>query len=276
MPRARRWPVRFQTYTWQARHERGHPLPPFGQVVDQVAAAGYDGVETSTTMLGTWFDRPDQVRAALEAAGISLVALAFSPRSSWTDPASREADLAAADRLIAFLCTVGTGQRLALSSGASAPGTDPQAAWRCMIDQYHRVAERARSAGLTVHVHPNSSAHSLVRLGAHYDRLVADLDPGLIEFGPDTGHITRGDETPLALVSRHFARLGHIHLMDARAGGEYAFLGTGDADIAVVVALLRERGYQGWVVAEEESEAGMRDPVATLSRCREYLRGMGV
>lgn len=110
---ATRLAVRFQSYAWQARHERGDPLPPFERVIEQVASAGYDGVETSTTVVGALIDRPDAVRVALEAAGIRLVALACSPRSGWTDPPSREADLATADRLIAFLRALGPGQRLA-------------------------------------------------------------------------------------------------------------------------------------------------------------------
>ncbi len=268
--------VGFQSYTWQARHERGHPLPSFERVIEQVAAAGYDGVETSTTVLGALIDRPEQVRVALEAAHTRLVALALSPRSGWTDLAAREADLAAADRLIAFLRELGPGQRLALGSGVSRPGVDHEVAWRNMIDQYHRVAERARSAGLAVHVHPNSSAQSMVRFRHEYDRLVADLDPALIGFGPDTGHVARGDEAPLALIARHFARITHLHIKDAYAGGDYAFLGSGDVGVPAIVDFLRDRRYAGWIVAEEESDEGLRDPVATLSRSRAYLRDLGI
>ncbi|MBM4419925.1 MAG: TIM barrel protein [Chloroflexi bacterium] len=145
-----------------------------------------------------------------------------------------------------------------------------------MIDQYHRVAERAHSAGLAVHVHPNSSAQSRVRFRAEYDRLVADLDPALVGFGPDTGHVPRGGEEPLALVARHIERITHLHVKDAYTNGDYAFLGSGDVGIPAIIGLLRERGYAGWIVAAEESEEGLRDPVATLSRSRAYLRGQGI
>jgi len=108
------WPVGFQTYTWQARLQRGHPLPSFEQIVDLVASAGYNGLETSTTVLGRLLEGPAVVRAALASAGIRLVALAFSPASGWTDPSAGAADLAAADRLIAFLQELGPGQSLAI------------------------------------------------------------------------------------------------------------------------------------------------------------------
>jgi len=156
------------------------------------------------------------------------------------------------------------------------PGADREVAWRNMIDQYHRVAERAHSAGLAVHVHPNSSAQSRVRFRAEYDRLVADLDPALVGFGPDTGHVPRGGEEPLALVARHIERITHLHVKDAYTNGDYAFLGSGDVGIPAIIGLLRERGYAGWIVAAEESEEGLRDPVATLSRSRAYLRGQGI
>ena len=122
-----------------------------------------------------------------------------------------------------------------------------------MIHQYHRVAEHAHSAGLAVHIHPNSSTHSMVRLQADYDRLLADIDPALIEFGPDTGHVMRGDETPLALVSRHSARIAHVHVK-AHADGAYAFLGTGDAAIPAVVDL----AARAWLSRLDRGRRGVR------------------
>ncbi|MDP8921453.1 MAG: sugar phosphate isomerase/epimerase, partial [Chloroflexota bacterium] len=144
-----------------------------------------------------------------------------------------------------------------------------------MVRMYHQVAERALARGVPVHVHPTSTPDSLILVKAEYERLVAALDPSRVGLGPDTAHITRGDEPALDFVARHTERIVHVHLKDAHAGGDYAPMGSGDADIAAVARLLAERGYAGWFIAEEESEASGADPAAAVRASREYLRRLG-
>jgi sugar phosphate isomerase/epimerase len=264
-----------QTYTWQALLEHGGERWPFEAIVEAIAAAGFEGLETTPTMLGDLFDQPERCRALLEANGLQLAALALSSPSGWTNPAREAEDLAVAERAIRFLEPFGLGARLALGGGRSTTSADPEAQFEQMLRRYHQVAEQAVARGVVVNVHPTSAPGSILRTRADYDRLAAALDPRLLSLGPDTGHIVRGDEAPLAFIQRLVERITHVHLKDAYAGGDYAFMGSGDADLPAVLAYLRQCGYTGWLIAEEESEASRADPAGSVRACREYLRALG-
>ncbi len=260
------------TFTWQAAQRQGD----FEAILDAIAAAGYAGVETTPLILGDLLDRPERARALIEARGLTLAALALSTPTGWTEPAAAPAEWALVERAITFLEAFGPGARLALGGGRSDKRTDLDARWAQMLRMYHAVAERAVGRGLVVNVHPTSEHTSIVRHEAEYERLVAALDPALLSLGPDTGHLVRGRVPVVPFLERHVDRITHIHLKDAELGGDYAFMGTGDVDLPGVVDLLRARGYAGWVVAEEESPAGLGDPAATVRACRRYLGQFGL
>lgn len=266
-----------QTYTWQMHGDRW--LGRLDEILDAIADAGYDGVETTWQMLGPLLDRPNRAASLLERRGLALAALALSPPSGWSDASAEAADLALAERAIRFTAHF-PGARLGLGGGRAIGGRPSEAAdydarFAQMIRMYHRVAEAARTPGVAVYVHPTSTADSLLRTRADYERLVAALDPALVGLGPDTAHVTRGDELAIDFVRRHVGRIVHIHLKDAHAGGDYATMGTGDADIPGVARVLAEGGYDGWFIAEEESNEGGADPRAAVAASRRYLRALG-
>jgi inosose dehydratase len=267
-------------------------------VLGAIAAAGYEGVETTPVMLGDLLDQPNRFAGMLSEHGLTLAALALSTPYGWTDPAREDEELRLTDRGISFLMGVARADaglvaprpRLALGGGR-APGLRPrlgrgphpnplaegEGAWAQMLRAYRLAAARAIAAGCAVNVHPTSTPDSIVRTGADYDRLVAGL-PADVRLGPDASHVVRGDDAPVALFRRHLARIGHVHLGDARRGpdGEFAMLGRGDADIPAVVALLAEHGYDGWLVAEEEAPESAADPAGAVAADRAYLRSLGV
>ncbi len=124
---------------------------------------------------------------------------------------------------------------------------------------------------------PSTSSHygSLLESAAEYEYLLTRLDPALVSFGPDTGHIVRGGQDLLACLRTWLSRITHLHLKDADAARNWVGLGEGLCDFAAVMTVLAEAGYDGWVVAEEESEAARADGVAAIRRNRQYLRSIG-
>jgi len=112
----------------------------------------------------------------------------------------------------------------------------------------------------------------------------------------DPGHLALGGYDPLAFVAAHGDRVAHVHLKDvdlkvaarlnageltlmtAVQAGLFVPLGAGDADIAALVAALDARGYDGWMVLEQDraitgappapGEGPARDAAASL----EFLR----
>ena len=62
---------------------------------------------------------------------------------------------------------------------------------------------------------------------------------------------------------------------DANANGEWVALGEGICDFPSVMELLDSVVYDGWLVAEEESDDAAKDGVAAIRKNRAYLRSIG-
>lgn len=267
-------PIRIacQTYTWEMLGEqwRGRVT----DLLDAIAAAGYAGVEITATMIREFATRPADFALELERRNLALAAFAYSSRSGFTDPAQRQADLEGADAALEFVRRFPT-PRLGLGGAANPSRTD----WREKLDLaigfYNEVGRRGAALGVAVNVHPHSHYGSLLESAAEYQYLLDHLDPAVVSFGPDTGHIVRGGQDLLTCLRAHRQRLTHLHVKDADAARAWQPLGRGICDIPGVLALLREIGYHGWVVAEEESELARRDARAAITHNREYLRSLG-
>ena len=52
-------------------------------------------------------------------------------------------------------------------------------------------------------------------------------------------------------------------------------MGEGVCDFPAILDLLEELGYDGWVMAEEESAEAGRSPAEAVKKNREYLEGLG-
>jgi inosose dehydratase len=96
----------------------------------------------------------------------------------------------------------------------------------------------------------------------------------------DTGHLLIGGVEPAQFVRDHADRIGHVHLKDVDAslaarvrGGELSLvqatqlglfrpLGDGDARVDEVVRLLEQKGYERWLVLEQDlAITGTEPPV---------------
>ena len=164
--------------------------------------------------------------------------------------------------------------------GAAAPAARGPAERRAALDQailfYNEAGRLGQKAGVSVNVHPHSHHGSLLESAEEYRYLVDRLDPAAVSFGPDTGHIVRGGQDLLTCLRTYRSRITHLHLKDASADGTWQALGRGVCDFHGALTLLRETAWDGWLVAEEESEAARRDGVAAIRGNREYLRTLGL
>jgi inosose dehydratase len=97
------------------------------------------------------------------------------------------------------------------------------------------------------------------------------LEGSSVKLCLDTGHLLIGGTDPLALARNVPDRIGHVHLKDVDAGlaervrsGELTYtqavandiyrpLGSGDVEIADIVVTLRDNGFDGWFVLEQDT-----------------------
>jgi len=258
-----------QTYTWEMLGPRWQGSPD--DILDLVSAAGYDGIEFSNAMIGDYRRSPDRLTAALARRELALAAFAYAA-DGFTDPERYEADLAGAEQALAFARAMGVPLCL---GGPAAPSRDDYD--RCFAQAvrfYRAVAERGAAAGVTVCVHPHSHYGSLIESAAEYDALLAATEDVGLMFNPDAGHIVRSGQDLMACFRRHRSRIAHVHIKDVDATGNWQPLGGGRIDLRELLDFLRETGYTGWIVAEEESDAAFADQAAAIRMNRTYLRSL--
>ncbi len=274
----------------------------YAQVLDEMQATGYAGTE-----LGDWGfmpTEPARLRAELAARGLALLG-AFVP-VALAQPAAHAPGEAQALR---------TAQLLAEAAGEHAfivladdNGTDPArtqnagrirpehglsaAQWPVFAQGANRIAGAVRAqTGLRTVFHHHGAGY--VETPAEVAQLLAQTDPALLGLCLDTGHYRLGGGDPLAALAQHGDRVWHVHFKDyhpavaeqarvegwdyfrAVRAGVFCELGQGAVDFAAFKAALEARGYDGWIVVEQDVLPGLGTPRESAARNRAYLRGLG-
>jgi inosose dehydratase len=176
------------------------------------------------------------------------------------------------------------------SAGDASLGFD-DAGWRRFAAGVARVVERCRARDYEPTLHPEAGTH--IEAEWEIDRALELTDIGLCL---ETGHQLVGGGDALATLRRWGDRINHVHVKDASAAivagvvqaGEpveeiwkrraFCPLGTGDVDVAAILAELRQQGYSGWLVVEQDIMPGPGDPADAHRHQvanRELLRAHG-
>jgi sugar phosphate isomerase/epimerase len=264
-----------QTYTWEMLGKKWKGS--VDDMLDIISGAGYEGVELTNTMIGSYYDRPDDFARALEKRGLAFPSFGFVPVRSFTDPAKIEDEMEYARKGIDFVARF-PGCRLDLAGGSAAGSAGREnldRKFQTMCRFYNEVAALADRKNVAVDVHPHSHAGSIIEKADEYQHLMENTDPSLVGWCPDSGHIVRGGLDLLATLRKYQARIRNFHFKDADAKGNWALLGKGVCDFATVLRFLEEIGYAGWIVAEEESEEAEKDQRGAVSKNREFLKSLG-
>jgi len=268
------------------------PQLPFAALLDEMAAAGYDATEYG----GNFPTVPDALTAGLVARGMRLCG-AYQGLPL-LDPDAMADGRPALNRLLGLLAAVGcrdlivafalTPDRIALAGHVPADGSAglSDAQWRTTVDHLSRVAEAAASHGLRTHFH--NHVGSYVETPTEVDRLLHEIDPALLDLCFDAGHYAYGGGDPVAFVAAHHDRIGYVHLKDvdpvaladarqrglsfleALRGFVFCELGQGIVDVPAIATTLRETGYRGWLVVEQDTTP--RPPTESARANRGYLR----
>jgi inosose dehydratase len=142
---------------------------------------------------------------------------------------------------------------------------------RNLLACVNAVGERAAARGVPCSYHPNSPAGSIYRSAEDYEILLNGLAPS-IGFAPDTGHIARGGMDSLHVIRKYRDRVTHVHFKDMAAGGKWAGMGEGIIDFKGVVSYLRDTGYNGWIMVEDECPRAEVEPDPCTLHNGEFVR----
>ena len=269
--------------------------PPWKQVLAEVAAAGYPGIELGP--LGYLPDTPERLVAALRDAHLSLAAgFVMAPLAVSSDVRALEQ----ATRATCALVRGGGSANLILmdaidparaaSAGRSADARRLDGAgWRRLVDSVRRVAAIAADEfALRVSIHSHVGTN--IEFEDELERLLADVGEEELGLCPDTGHYTYAGMDPVAMIRRHAGRVAYLHLKDvderrllraraerrsfsvAVADGIFRPLGDGCVDFDGVREALEEIGYEGWATVEQDRLPDRSEtPLAEARRSLRFL-----
>jgi inosose dehydratase len=214
------------------------------------------------------------------------------------DESTSDASVRAAGEVAELLAAAGA-EVLVLCAATGLTGYDERPEldddqWRTLIETADRVAAVAAKHGLRTVLHPHVGSH--VETEAEVERFVADSRMLLCL---DTGHLLIGGADPVALARRHPRRIGHLHLKDVAPelarqvrDGEITFtaavgkglfvpLGDGGVDTESMLRSVRDAGYTGWYVLEQDialsddspDDRPSRDTARSLAFLTDVLSG---
>ena len=287
----------FAPITWNnedLQTELGPPVP-YATVLDEVAASGYCATE-----LGDGFPRnPAELRTALDNRGLALPS-AWCGLGFFSVPL--EQDLAHTRHLSSLLQGVGatcinladqgTPERKAWAGRADSPSAPrlAHAEWDAFAERVCQAAQVALEHGLQPCFHPH--AGTWVETRAELEEFLRRVPESLVKLVWDVGHAVYGGVDPIDVVRAHPDRIAYIHLKDVdgvvleslrreQLGFDdgvrrrvFTELGRGVLDIPALLAALRDIGYGGWLMVEQDST--WLPPAESARISRAYLRSLGI
>lgn len=273
------------------------PVSGPDEVLASMAGAGYDGTDSGPIgYFGT--DQPARHGLGLAGGWVDL---------RYAEPDGFEEDLGELRRALAWfssfpvddprfaprptLACPSNPRRFARPGVPVQPGV-PDDAWPAFAARVQRAADACRAAGLEPAFHQHLGTD--VETFAEVERLLELTDVGICL---DTGHLWLAGGDPIEALTAWADRVTQVHIKDARRdllvrtradGGDllelvrrggFCPLGAGDLDLAAFARAVKEAGYTGWIVIEQDAPPTGQD-LATIhadqQANREVLRQAGL
>jgi inosose dehydratase len=243
-----------QTYTWQMSGQKY--LGKLEHIIQITAQAQYAGLEPETQFLGRLWD-PALMHQTLAANNLKLAALTLV--EDWLHPVETDAERTHADRTIEFLQSF-PGTMLAIVQMPGKDRSNLRERQENLLKCVNAIAKRAHNQSIACTYHPNSPGGSVVRTEEDYHFFLNGLDHAVIGYAPDVGHIAAGGMDPLVIIQRYRSLVNHVHYKDMGSDGEWAAMGDGVIDFPGITAYLRDSGYDGWIIVEDECRRAEEEP----------------
>ncbi|MCL2664954.1 MAG: sugar phosphate isomerase/epimerase [Defluviitaleaceae bacterium] len=268
--------------------------PDCMRCLDEIALSGFTGVE-----LGPWGYLPNDIntlKKALELRGLVLVA--GTAGADFSSGASVAKLCAVIDEMAPLLAGFPEAKYVVLlpdmyTDAATGEETLPRVldggALAVMHANIEKICVYVRKLGLVPALHPHVDSH--IQTEEEIERV---LDNTSAELCFDTGHHLYGGGDPVAFYKKHFKRIPFMHVKEcdmrikskmeacgwpfskAVSEGIMCEPGTGGINFTDLFGHMKQIGYNGWVVAEQDMYPleDFNKPLATAKRTFNYLRGL--
>ena len=255
-----------QTYAWYMSYEKYKN--EIMHITEVIAESGYAGMETNQDFVTA--ENIAAFKDKLESCGIALCSYGFS--LDWLHDDETPEEKRISDDTIAMLVKYFPDTLLMFGhSSVGVRDAKLKEKQEKQIAIVNRVAKRAASAGLRCAYHANSPANAYFRTQEDYVRLLSFLDTSVIGWAPDIGHMAKGKCDIAGLLEKHLGLIRHVHYKDMSADGAWVPMGKGEIDYVGITKLLREGGFGGWIVVEDESVDSELDPDKVTKQNMDYI-----
>ncbi|MHA6325874.1 sugar phosphate isomerase/epimerase family protein [Roseivivax sp. CAU 1753] len=286
--------------SWGVEFAQDPRNPDWRDVLRDCAAAGYTGIELGP--VGFMPEDPAILADALDEHDLTLIGgvvfRAFHDPAQWDDVLDgavrtcRALKAHGAEHLV--LIDSISPRRAPTAGRADAAEQMDAAEWAAFRDRIAQVARiGAEDYGLTVGIHAHAAG--FIDFEPELERLLDEVDEGILKICFDTGHHSYAGFDPIAFMERHLPRISYMHFKDidpvvkadaiARGTGFYEAcgqgifcnLGDGDVDFPRVRDLLEGGGYSGWCTVEQDCDPTLpgTDALRDARINRAYLRSIG-
>ena len=275
-------------------------VPEAGDVLDEVAAAGYAGIDLGP--LG-YLGYGEVLARNLDRRGLGLSGGFFE--LPFNDPERMKQALKDLDGLLDVFDAVGAADGFKPKPTLADIGSELRRArpgqavtdrslgfdgeqWKLFAAGVEAAAAKCRERGYEPTFHHETGTH--IEAPWEIEKVLELTSIGLCL---DTGHLLLGGGDPARAMKDWRERINHLHLKDARRSvveqivreaapvseiwNRKAFcrLGEGDLDVAGVLDQVRD-GYAGWLVVEQDVLPDAEGKAAGDQRAnRQYLAGRG-
>ena len=258
-------------------------VPGPERYLDEVSKAEFDGTELGVP---GYLGEGEELRRRLDQHGLELTGgwcpVRFSEPEHWDE------DLAALDRTLSlFAAAAGPDAHPVFGDGGSEArwanpgrGQDDRslglddAGWARFLEGLKRAEDLVQQRGFEPSFHPHTSTH--VEAPWEIERLLDTSGIGLLA---DPGHLLLGGNDPIDAVRSWGPRLNYVHIKDVRLDvlesvirdgadaleawkrGIFCELGAGDVDLDGFFSALKDTGYRGWIVVEQDRILGDDEPL---------------
>ena len=261
-----------QTYPWKMAGTYAGEIP---HILETASASGFSGLEAEIGMLGTYYDRPEKLKKLLDERQMSLAALVL--HQDWEGTCQSNEEQERSSRAVAFLKHFPFAKLMMSHHAGDQPRGEGEALARRrrnLVACMQEVAVRAAEEGIVSCFHPNSASNSLFVNGEDYDVLFELLPSTAIGWAPDVGHLVKGGIDALGMMKNHRDLIRHVHFKDHGPRGEWTLMGKGTVNYPAIMRFLKETGYSGWIMVEDESETAAADPDEIVRLDGRYMRSL--
>ncbi|HDZ73637.1 MAG TPA: myo-inositol catabolism protein [Aurantimonas coralicida] len=285
--------------SWGVEFANDPRNPAWETVLSQCAEAGYKGIELGP--VGFMPEDPALLSEGLARHDLELIGgvvfRAFHDPDQWDDVrdgAVRTCKALSAHGARHLVLIDSISPRRAPTAGRASEAEQMDAAeWKAFAERIRTIARMgAEEYGLTVGMHAHAAG--FIDFEPELERLLGEVDEGILKICFDTGHHSYAGFDPVAFMRRHIGRISYMHFKDIdpkvkadaianRTGfydacgqGIFCNLGEGDVDFPAVRQVLLDAGFEGWCTVEQDCDpAGDTSPVDDAAANRAYLESIG-